>query len=47
MESTRGRALWPPVMASVEVPYDMKEDRIMEVRGQSLLENCLTTPCEY
>ena len=39
MELTKGRVLQPPVMASVEVPQDGKEERMMGVSGQSLLDN--------
>ena len=38
-KGTRGRALESPVVASVEVQYDMKENRILGVRGRSSLEN--------
>ena len=40
MELTRGRVLLPPVMTSVEVPYNMKENRMMGLRGRNLLEKC-------
>ena len=33
MELSRGKALQPPVMANVEVPYDAKEDRMMGSKG--------------
>ena len=39
MESTKGTVLHPPVMASVEVPQDVKEERMMGVCGQSILDN--------
>ena len=39
MELTRGRGPFPTVMAKVEVPSDMKEEREMDVRWLSPLEN--------
>ena len=47
MELTRGRGLKPSVMASIEVPYDMKEGRTMKVKGRSPMESVLTTPFAY
>ena len=37
--ATRGKILLSPVIASVEVPYDMEEKRMIRVRGLSPLEN--------
>ena len=34
MELTRGRVLLPPVVASVEIPYDIKEESRVGIRGQ-------------
>ena len=39
MELTRGRGPFPTVMARVEVPSDMKQEREMDVRGLCPLEN--------
>ena len=33
MELTRGRGPFPTVMARVEVPFDMKQEGEMDVRG--------------
>ena len=38
MELTRGRVLPPPVMDSVEAPYDMKESKTTGSRGGAPLE---------
>ena len=34
-ELTRDMNLLPPVMASITVPDNMKEDKVMEIRGWS------------
>ena len=47
MELTRGRGPFPTVMARVEVPFDMKQERERGVRGLRLLENFLTTHFKY
>ena len=39
MELTRGRGPFPTVMARVEVPSDMKQEREMGVRGLGSLES--------
>ena len=47
MELTRSRVLYPSIMASVEVPYDMKEDRTMGISGWSPLKIFPITPFKY
>ena len=47
IELARGGVLYPPVMASVEAPYDIKEGRMIGVMVQSPLEFFSTTPCKY
>ena len=39
MELTRGKGPFPTVMARIEVPSDMKQEREMDVRGLSPLES--------
>ena len=39
MELTRGRGPFPTVMARVEVPSDMKQEREMDIRGLRPLEH--------
>ena len=39
MELTRGRGPFPTVMARVEVPSDMKQEREIDIRGLGPLEN--------
>ena len=39
MELTRGRGPFPTVMARVEVPSAMKQEREMDIRGLGPLEN--------
>ena len=39
LELTRGRGPFPTVMARVELPSDMKQEREIDVRGRGLLEN--------
>ena len=47
MEVTKGRVLYPRIMASVEVPYNVKEEGRVGVREQNPLENFLTTAFKY
>ena len=47
MELTRGRGPFPTVMARVEVPSDMKQEREMDIRGLRPLEHFLTTYFKY
>ena len=42
-----GKALQPSVMTSVEVPYDVEEDRMIGVRGGGTWKICSTTPLKY
>ena len=39
MELTRGKGPFPTVMARIEVPSDMKQEREMDVRGLGPLES--------
>ena len=39
MELTRGRGPFATVMARVEVPSDMKQEREIDIRGRRPLEN--------
>ena len=47
MKLTRGRGPFPTVMARVEVPSDMKQEREIYIRELGPLQIFLTTRFEY